>query len=133
MIVVVVAMPMVVVIMIVPAAMIAVVIFIPTVVVFYAAAFAFPVAVIEAFAVVTRTNPARACVRRARPVAFMPAIMSAHGIPITANPDEFRSGLRWKDSNYARRGWRADPDADRDLSVCGVGSCQQKGEQNSDF
>jgi hypothetical protein len=62
--VIVVVVAMAVVIMILVAAMIAVMIFIPTVIMFYATAFAFPVAVVETFAVVTRTNPAGAGVRR---------------------------------------------------------------------
>ena len=108
------------VIMILVAAMIAVMIFIPTVIMFYAAVFAFPVAVVEAFAIVTWADPVGATVRRARPVAFMPAIMSTYGIPIAANPDKIWSWLLRKHGNHAWRRWRANPYADRNLSVCDV-------------
>ena len=121
------------VIMIFVAAMIAVMIFIPTVIMFYAAVFAFPITVVEAFAIVTWADPAGAGVRRARPVAFMPAIVSTHGIPITANPDKIWSWLLRNHGNHAWRWWCANPYADRDLSVCGVRASKQKCEQDSDF
>ena len=121
--VIVVVVAMAVVIVILPAVVIAaIVFFVPTMIVLYAATFAFPIAVIEAFAIVARPDPAGAFIRRPGPVALMPAVMAANGIPVTANPDELRSGLSGKHCNHARRRWRANSDADRDLRVRGVGA-----------
>lgn len=107
-------------------AMIAVMLAVPSVIVFYAAVVAIPVTCVKAFAVVARANPAGAGVWRPRPVAFMPSITAANGIPVTADPDEVRSGLIGKHCDHSWGRWRADLDADCDLRVCGVGASEQK-------
>jgi hypothetical protein len=54
-----------------------IVVMVPAVIVFQAAAIAVPVTGIKLLPVVARFDPARAFIGRARPVAFMPAVMMA--------------------------------------------------------
>jgi lysylphosphatidylglycerol synthetase-like protein (DUF2156 family) len=124
--VVIVAMTMIIVIVI--AAMIAVTIAIPFVIVLEAAVISVPITGIKPLAVVTRADPVGALVGRSAPVAFVPAIVSAHGIPVTINPDEVRARLRGKHSDHTRRWRRTNGDTNHDLSVRGARAGEQKCE-----
>jgi hypothetical protein len=117
--------------MIMIAAAVAITVMVPFVTMLDAAVRTFPVAVIEPLPIVPRTDPASAFIGRAAPVAFMPAIMSACGIPIAADPDEFRSGLLWNHGDDTRFGWSADADANRDLSVSGSADKEQRAQQRN--
>ena len=97
------------------AAVIAFVIVVPFMVVFKTTVWAIPITGIEPLAIMARADPTGAFIRRPAPIAFMPAIVSSGGIPVAANPDEFGSGLRGDDGDNARRGRRANTDANRDL------------------
>ena len=110
--------------LVVPAVMIAIMIVVPVMVVFEAAMFTFPVAVEVAAAFVSRSDPMRARVRRTAPIAFMPAIMAVHGIPIAIDPKIIWPGTRGNDV-VARRRRRSDLDADSDLRS-GVMSAKQE-------
>ena len=114
-----------VIVMITIAAVVAIMIVVPFVAVFEAAVRTFPVAVIVALPIVSRTDPASAFIWRAAPITFVPAIMATGGIPISANPDKFRSGLRGNHGDDTWLGWSADADADRDLSVSGDADKEQ--------
>ena len=114
------------VIVIVPAPVIAVVVAIPSVVVINVAVRAIPIAGVESLAVMTRSDPTRAFVRRAGPIAFMPTIASAAWIPISVNPDELWSRLRGKNGDYPGFGRSADADANTDLCGCRVGTGEQE-------
>lgn len=59
---------------------------IPTMVVLEAAAITVPVAVVVAATFPTRANPSRACIRGTRPIAAMPAVVAAIGIPVAVDP-----------------------------------------------
>jgi hypothetical protein len=109
----------------------AVVIVIPSVVVFYAAAVAFPVTGVKAFTIVARADPAGSSVRRPRPVALMPAVVAADGIPITADPYEIWSGLRGQNGYSAGR-WRcANSNTNSDLRIAGLRSDEQQCQKQS--
>ena len=91
---------------------VAVVMFVELVVVVATAVIAVPVAFIEALAIVARTYPARACVRRPGPIPVMPPIVAAHWIPISFHPDEFGTGTRRKHADYTWRRRGSDSNAD---------------------
>jgi hypothetical protein len=90
---------------------------IPVVPVFEAAAISFPIAVVEALTIVTRSYPSSTVVGWSSPIAAMPPVVSSHGIPVTINPHKFRSRLRGKNSHHVRPRWRTDADTDRYLSA----------------
>src|SRR5260221_5726113 len=113
------------------AAVVAVVIFIPPVIMLYAAVTSVPITAIEAFAVMARSDPTCALVRWAGPIAFMPAITATGGIPVTANPDEVRTGLLWNHCHHPWRGWCKNPDANRDLIAGGVRAGEQECEEQT--
>src|SRR5262245_37578459 len=101
-------------------------------------ALAFPVAFVEPLAVVSRSGPASALVRRTRPVAVMPFVVVPDWIPISVDPHKawpWRRG-RWSVHN-ARRRRRPDGDANRHLGVdgrarsqnqIGRAACRKRGE-----
>src|ERR1700745_3228783 len=105
-------------------AIIAVPIAIPFVAVLKAAAIALPIAVVIETAFEAWTNPARAGIRGTRPITFVPAVMSMHGIPVALNPDKTRARWRWR-NDHSRRGRRTNPDANANLRACVVGAEQQ--------
>jgi len=109
-------------------AVIAFMIVIPFMVVLDAAMFTFPIAVVEAFSVVARADPASTFIGWPAPIAFMPAIVTFGRIPVAADPDESGSGLLWDDGDNARLGRSANADANRDLRVSG-NSDQKHGRQ----
>ena len=92
-------------------AMIASMVVVPFVLVFETAVRAFPVAVIKPTTVMAWADPAGAFIRRTAPVAFVPAIMAAHRIPVAADPNEFRRGLHGHNGDNARLGRRTDTDS----------------------
>jgi hypothetical protein len=128
MVIVVIAVTVAMIVVIVIAAVIAFMIVIPFMVVLDAAMFAFPIAVVEAFSVVARADPASTFIGWPAPIAFMPAIVTSDGIPVAADPDESGSGLRGHDGDNARFGRSANADANRDLRVSG-NSEQKHGRQ----
>ena len=107
---------------------VAFVIVIPFMVVLDAAMFTFPIAVVEAFSVVARADPASTFIGWPAPIAFMPAIVTSGGIPVAADPDESGFGLRGDDGHNTRLGRSANADANRDLRVSG-NSDQKHGKQ----
>ena len=114
-----------VVIVIMIATVIAVMVVIPFVIVLDTALPAFPVTVVEASFIVARADPAGTLIRRAAPIAFMPAIVPAHGIPVTINPNKLRTRA-WRVHVYDSRLRRTtDSDADSNLRACGVAAEQQ--------
>jgi hypothetical protein len=94
---------------------IAVVVLVPTVIVSHPAAFSLPVAFVEPLSIMMRPHPASAFIWRAAPIALMPPIVVSHGIPITFDPNELRSGTVRHNTHHARR-WRlANSDSNRNL------------------
>src|SRR6516225_10720572 len=78
------------------------------------------------------SNPVRAGIGSAAPVAFMPALVPFNGIPVTADPDIVGIRLGGHDDHRARRRWRANLDADRYLSFRG-NARQQNGGKGGGF
>ena len=78
--------------MVVVAEVAAIVIAIPPVIVFEAPARSVPKSRVEHGAVVARSHPMCALVRRTGPITLMPAVAAAIGIPITVYPEEAGSG-----------------------------------------
>jgi hypothetical protein len=76
----------------VPAAiLVPVVVLVPAMIVFESAMISIPVTRIKLLSIMVRFNPSSTFIRRPRPVAFMPPIVMAGWIPITAYPQELRA------------------------------------------
>jgi hypothetical protein len=88
---------------------------IPVVVVFNAPASPFPVTSVISLAIMVWSNPTSALVWWPRPIAFMPPVMSPHGIPIPLDPHEGRVWTWREDRNHPWRRWRPDHDANGNL------------------
>jgi len=124
-------MVVVVVILIVIPVLVSIMVMIPMVIVLQAAAITVPITRVKLLSVMVRFHPAGSRIRRARPVAFMPFIVMADGIPIATYPCEFRPRTCRHNTNDAgTRRW-ADPDAKRNLSLqCSRPSHHDYGEQH---
>lgn len=109
-----------------------VVLVIPFMVMIHATPGAIPVAGKIPATFVARANPTSADVGRAGPIAFMPVVMSADGIPVAGDKDRLRFGLRRHHNDSPRRGWSADLNADGNLSF-GGNAGQQKSGKGGDF
>jgi len=90
---------------------------VPTVIVVYAAVVTFPVAFEKAVAVMVRPDPACPRIRRTGPIALMPAVVAVDRIPVSVNPDVIRTRCDRPRAKHSRRRWRADSNADGELSV----------------
>src|SRR5882672_8557394 len=90
------------------------------VIVVEAAARAIPITGIEASAIVARTDPARAFIRRTSPIASVPDVTAADRVPVAFDPTVFGfgAGADWTDCVDARWRWRSDLDADGNLAEC---------------
>ena len=91
-------------------AIIAVTVVVPAMIMRYNAVGAFPVAIEESFSIVARSHPDGAFIRRAGPVAVVPAVMAADRVPVAIDPNESRA-RRGRPNHHARRRRRADPNA----------------------
>ena len=88
---------------------------IPVVIMFNAATASVPIPTVIPFAVVVRRDPTSALIRWPGPIAFVPSIMSSHGIPITPHPHASRIWHRRGNHSNRRRRWRANNDTNGDL------------------
>src|SRR6476619_7386046 len=91
--------------------------FIPAMIVFHVAARTFPVSFEVLAAIVVRSRPVRALIRRSRPVPVMPGPASTYWIPVTLDPFVARSRRR---CHTIRPWWRrglTDGDAETHLGV----------------
>src|SRR5258708_23032792 len=95
------------------------------VIVIKAATVAFPIAVVITVAVITRKDPLRTRIGRARPVSFMPDIAAIDRIPVSIYPGELRTRCGRPHPNHARRGRRTNINSERHLSA-EHGSTRQK-------
>jgi hypothetical protein len=110
---------------------IAVSVAIPFVAMLKTAAIAFPVAVVIQLSLVPRTNPVGAWIRGTSPITFVPAIMSAYGIPVAFHPDKVGTRRRRWLNYHSRRGRRTNPDTHTDLRACAIVAEQQnRGNQH---
>ena len=100
----------VVIVVILPATTVAIMVPVPVMVVLEVAARTIPITGVEASTIVARTDPARAFIRRASPIAAVPNVTAAHRVPITIDPCvfSFRAGADWTDCVDARWRWRSD-------------------------
>lgn len=87
------------------------------VIVFDAAMVAIPVSGEELLAIVTRSDPAGAFIRRTRPIARVPAIAAVHGVLITVYPNVTGTWSCGTDHNDPRRRRRSDANAYANLSA----------------
>ena len=101
------------------ATVIAVMVVIPFVIVRDTAVRTFPVTVVVALSIMARADPEGTLIRRAAPIAVMPAIVASGRIPVAANPCKFRTGLCGNYGDDAWLGWRTDTDANRYLRASG--------------
>lgn len=89
---------------------------IPPMVVIEPAAAAFPVTVVETSALVTGAYPAGAFVRSASPIAVVPNVTMANGVPIAVHPNEIRTRPRCLPV-YSWGRWRADSNSQIHLTA----------------
>jgi hypothetical protein len=85
------------------AAEIAIVIAVPPVIVLDSAAITLPIALKEAFPVVTRPDPVGAGVGWPSPVSVMPLVVVSDGVPVAIDPKVIRPRGAWPSVNDARR------------------------------
>jgi hypothetical protein len=85
------------------------------VIVFNTAVVSVPVTRIITLAVVMWRNPVCSLVRRSCPIASVPFVMIAHGIPVAFHPHARRFWPRGDNDSHARRRWRPNHDADGNL------------------
>ena len=107
---------------------VAIVIAVPCVIVVHSSARTVPVALIEHSAVATWRHPVSAIIRRTGPIPGMPSIMAiAIGIriPISAHPNEPRSGSRWSVFHSDCR-CRTDSYSKRYLGACDRCAAQEQ-------
>jgi len=119
-------MPIVMVVVVMTVAVAAAAIPVPAMVVLESTPVAFPITRVVLAAVIPRTNPARAGIRRPRPIALVPPVTTAHWIPVAIHPHESRTRSNRPYSHYARGRRRADADAEGNLTEYGAPG--QKGE-----
>jgi len=75
-----------------PAITVAIMVPVPPMVMLDMAARTVPITGVEASAIVARTDPAGAFIRRTSPIAAVPNVTAAHRIPIAFDPAVFGSG-----------------------------------------
>ena len=102
---------------------------IPMMIVLAATVIAFPIAFVEALAIMTGHHPHSTGIGRARPVSVMPPVMVAYRIPVGVHPNEPRSRSHRPDPYDSRRRWWADGDSNRYLSEEGSSHEEQEREQ----
>lgn len=102
--------------MVVAAVIVSIVIAIPVVIMVEAPATAIPITGIVPVAIVMRPNPSSPDVRRPRPVSGVPPVATAFRVPVAVNPTVFRTRSNGADCDDARRGWRADANAETNLT-----------------
>lgn len=90
---------------------ISILIMIPPMIMLQPAPVAVPVPCEKLLAVVMRLHPPGACIGRTRPIAFMPFVVVAYGIPVAAYPDEVRARTSGHHANHARWRGRANSNA----------------------
>lgn len=110
----------VVIVVIFPAAAVTVAIAVPVMVVLEVAARTIPIAGVVAAAFVARNDPTGTFIRRTRPVAAMPDVVAADGIPIAFDPGVliFRAGANRTDRVDARWRRRSDLNTNGNLAEC---------------
>ena len=90
---------------------------VPAVVMSKPAAISLPVSFKELPSLVTRSHPATPRVRWPSPIAVMPLVTSSHRIPITFDPQELGTWSWRQNANCTGPRWRANSDANRELSA----------------
>ena len=101
-----------------PAVAVTVVVAIPAVAMLEVAVVAVPVASVVAAMFMARPDPVRADIRRATPIAAMPAVMSFDGIPVAFDPNEVGARADWNCVDSRRRR-SSNYDSDRYLPASG--------------
>src|SRR5215467_4455736 len=111
----------------VPAAAIAIAVMVPAMLVLEAPVLAGPVATVVAAPFIAWNDPDRSRIRRARPVALVPAITTLHRVPVAFDPHVLIFRTRaWRAIGYHPRfGRHADLDSDGNLAEC-CGSAGKK-------
>src|SRR5215472_18223706 len=107
----------------VPATVVPIAVMVPVMVVLETPARTSPVATVVVALFIVRGDPDRANIRRTRPVASVPVIMTFHRIPVAVDPHElviFRIGAWRANGDHSRWGRCANLNSDGDLAErCG--------------
>src|SRR5215467_888554 len=99
----------------VPATVVPIAVMVPVMVVLETPLRTTPVATVVAALFIVRNNPNRANIRRTRPVAAVPVIVTVHRIPVAVDPRVlviFRFGAWRTSGNHSRCGRRSDLNSD---------------------
>jgi hypothetical protein len=88
---------------------------VPVVVMLPPATITLPITGEVSFSIIMRTYPVSTGVRRTRPIALVPFVMTPHRIPIALDPDEVGARTH-RHGNHSRRRRSSDPDSNRHLS-----------------
>jgi hypothetical protein len=85
---------------------------IPVVVMFHPSSIPFPIARKELFTIMARLDPSSPFIRWQGPISFVPPVVPANGIPVTADPHIPRGRTCRHDVNFTRPRRRADSNSD---------------------
>src|SRR5215469_1004989 len=99
----------------VPATVVPIAVMVPMMVVVETPVRTVPVATVVAALFIVWNNPDRANIRRTRPVASVPGIMTVHRIPVAVDPRVLaisRIGAWRTSGDHSRCGWCADLNSD---------------------
>jgi len=88
---------------------------VPVMVMLPPAAISVPVTGKVSFTIMMRSYPVSTDIRRTRPIALVPFVMTSHRIPIALDPDEVGARTH-RHGNHSRRRRSSDPDSNRHLS-----------------
>ena len=91
---------------ILPAITVAIMVPVPVMVVLEVAARTIPIAGIEALAIVARTDPARAFIRRTSPITAVPNVTAADRVPVAFDPAVFGFGAGADRTDCVDARWR---------------------------
>lgn len=100
-----------------PAIAVAIAIPIPVVVMLEPPAVTVPVTAVKLAALITRSDPGSARIRRPGPISTMPPIAMAYGIPVPVHPIIISARRDRTDTHHAGTGWRANSDSHGYLST----------------
>jgi hypothetical protein len=108
-----------------PAIAVAITVAIPVMIMVEAAAVTVPVTAVELAALIARSDPCGAGIRRPSPISSVPTISMAYRIPITVDPIIIRARGNGANTHHAGTWWRTNSNSHGYLRTVGRRSCQK--------